>query len=135
VRARVTQALTPFRQAPHVTGVGNPYATPGQLSADGHIADATIQFDVPGSSIPGREATGLIHDARAASGSGVTFSLGGDVVDLAETPYGGPSNGIGVAAAAIVLLIACAPRAGPCSPRVPPWSSACSGCSCCGSRY
>ena len=36
----------------------------------------------------------------------MTFSLGGDVVDLAETPYGGPSNGIGVGAAAIVLLIA-----------------------------
>ena len=134
------------------------------------------------------------------------------MVDLAETPYGGPSDGIGVSAAAIVLLIAFgsllavglplatalmgigsglaliallghlfpAPafspiiaaliglgvgvdyalfivtrvradlhdgmppphavvtamrtRAGPCSPRVPPWSSACSGCSCCASR-
>src|SRR6516225_7723106 len=106
VQARVTQALAPFRQAAHVTGVSNPYTTPGQLSADGHIAYATIQFDVPGSSIPGSEATALIHDARAASGNGVTFSLGGDVVDLAETPYGGPSNGIGVGAAAIVLLIA-----------------------------
>jgi hypothetical protein len=42
----------------------------------------------------------------APRGRGVTFSLGGDVVDLAETPYGGPSNGIGVGAAAIVLLIA-----------------------------
>jgi RND superfamily putative drug exporter len=97
VRARVTRALAPFRQAAHVTGVGNPYTTPDQLAADGHIAYATIQFDVPGSSIPGGEATALIHDARAASGNGVTFSLGGDVVDLAETPYGGPSNGIGVA--------------------------------------
>jgi MMPL family len=106
VQARVTQALTPFRQAAHVTGVSNPYTTPGQLSVDGHIAYATIQFDVPGSSIPGGEATALIHDARVASGTGVTFSLGGDVVDLAETPYGGPSNGIGVGAAAIVLLIA-----------------------------
>ena len=47
-----------------------------------------------------------MHDATAASGDGVTFSLGGDVVDLAETPYGGASNGIGVGAAAIVLLIA-----------------------------
>jgi uncharacterized membrane protein YdfJ with MMPL/SSD domain len=106
VQARVTQALAPFRQAAHITGVSNPYTTPGQLAADGHIAYATIQFDVPGSSIPGSEATALIHDARAASGNGVTFSLGGDVVDLAETPYGGPSNGIGVGAAAIVLLIA-----------------------------
>jgi len=106
VQARVTQALTPFRQAPHVTGVSNPYITPGHLSADGHIAYATVQFGVPGSSIPGSEAIALMADARAASGHGVTFSLGGDVVDQAETPYGGPSNGIGVAAAAIVLLIA-----------------------------
>ena len=36
----------------------------------------------------------------------MNFYLGGDVVDLAETPYGGPSDGVGVAAAAIVLLIA-----------------------------
>jgi RND superfamily putative drug exporter len=106
VQARVTGALAPFRQAPHVTGVADPYTTPGQLSADGHIAYATIQFDVPGASIPNSEATTLMHDATAASGNGVTFSLGGDVVDLAETPYGGPSNGIGVGAAAIVLLIA-----------------------------
>ncbi len=106
VQTRVTGALAPFRQAPHVTGVADPYTTPGQLSADGHIAYATIQFDVPGASIPNSEATTLMHDATVASGNGVTFSLGGDVVDLAETPYGGASNGIGVGAAAIVLLIA-----------------------------
>ena len=106
MRERVTRALAPFRQAPHVTGVSDPYTTPGHLAADGHIAYATVQFDVQGSGIPGSEATALIHDAAVASGNGVTFSLGGDVVDLAETPYGGPSNGIGVGAAAIVLLIA-----------------------------
>lgn len=76
------------------------------MSADGHIAYATVQFDVPGSSISNTEALALMHDATAASGGGVTFSLGGDVVDQAETPYGGPSNGVGVGAAAVVLLIA-----------------------------
>ena len=106
VHARVTAALKPFRSAPHVTGVADPYTTPGHLAADGHIAYATIQFDVTGAHIPNSEATALMHDATAASGHGVTFSLGGDVVDLAETPYGGASNGIGVGAAAIVLLIA-----------------------------
>ena len=106
VQARVTGALAPFRQAPHVTAVTDPYTTPGHVSADGHIAYATIQFDVQGASIANSEATALMHDATAASGHGVTFSLGGDVVDLAETPYGGASNGIGVGAAAIVLLIA-----------------------------
>ena len=40
------------------------------------------------------------------SGREVNFYLGGDVVDLAETTYGGPSDGVGVLAAAIVLLIA-----------------------------
>jgi uncharacterized membrane protein YdfJ with MMPL/SSD domain len=106
VQAHVAQALVPFRHAPHVTGVTDPFTTPGHVSADGHIAYATIQFDVQGSNIPNSEATTLMHDATVASGHGVTFSLGGDVVDLAETPYGGPSNGIGVGAAAIVLLIA-----------------------------
>src|SRR5580693_690073 len=106
VRARVTHALAPFRTAPHVTEVSGPYTTPGHLAADGRIAYASVQFNIQGSDIPGSEATALIHDAKAASGNGVTFSLGGDGVDLAETPYGGPSNGIGVGAAAIVLLIA-----------------------------
>jgi uncharacterized membrane protein YdfJ with MMPL/SSD domain len=106
VRAQVTRALQPFAQAPHVTGVADPYTTPGHLARDGHIAYATIQFDVTGSHIPNAEAKQLMNDATAASTGGVTFSLGGDVVDLAETPYGGASNGIGVGAAAIVLLIA-----------------------------
>ena len=106
VQAHVEEALAPFRQAPHVTGVTDPFTTPGHVSADGHIAYATAQFDIPGSSIANSEATALMQDATAASGHGMTFSRGGDVVDLAETPNGGPSNRIGVEAAAIVLLIA-----------------------------
>ena len=106
VRARVTSALVPFAHAAHVTAVASPYQGSGQISADGHIAFATIQFGVPGTSISNAEALSLMHDARAASGPGVTFALGGDVVDQAETPYGGPTEGVGVLAAAIVLLIA-----------------------------
>src|SRR5690349_17693685 len=108
VTTRVTQALAPFADAPHVTGVAGPYTTPGHLAPNGHIGYATIQFDVSGARISNAEATALMHAAAAASGhgSGLVFSLGGDVVDQAETPYGGASNGVGVGAAAIVLLIA-----------------------------
>ena len=106
VRTRVTRALAPFSTAPHVTGVAGPYTTPGHLAPNGHIGYATVQFDVSGVHISTAEATALMHDAAAASGHGVTFSLGGDVVDQAETPYGGASNGVGVGAAAVVLLIA-----------------------------
>src|SRR5215471_1842479 len=106
VRARVESALVPFANAPHVTGVTDPYTTPGHVSRDGHIAYATVQFGISGNDISSGEAKTLMNDAAKASGHGVTFSLGGDVVDLAETPYGGPSNGIGVGAAMVVLLIA-----------------------------
>jgi len=105
-RARVAAALVPFEHAAHVTSVTDPYRTPGQISRDGHIAFATVQFDVAMTGISNSEAHALIHDATAASGHGVTFNLGGDVVDQAETPYGGPSDGIGILAAAVVLLIA-----------------------------
>jgi len=106
VRARVAGALAPLRNAAGVTAVTSPYQAPGQISRNGHIAFATVQFGRPGSAIPNSEALALMQDARSASGPGVTFSLGGDVVDLAETPYGGPTEGVGVVAAAIVLLIA-----------------------------
>ncbi len=106
VRSQVSAALVPLRREPHVTAVTDPYATPGQVARDGHIAFASVQFDVPSTGIPASEATALMNAARAASGHGVTFSLGGDVIDQAETPYGGSSDGIGVGAAAIVLLIA-----------------------------
>jgi putative drug exporter of the RND superfamily len=106
VRARVAAALPAFERAAGVTSVASPYQVPSQISRDGHIAFATIGFSKPGASIPNGEALALMQDARAASGHGVTFSLGGDVVDLAETPYGGATDGIGVGAAAIVLLIA-----------------------------
>jgi uncharacterized membrane protein YdfJ with MMPL/SSD domain len=106
VRAEVTSALTPFEHAAHVSSVGSPYQVPGQISRDGHVAFATVQFDVPGTKISNKEALSLMQDARAASGPGITFRLGGDVVDLAETAYGGPTEGIGIGAAALVLLIA-----------------------------
>jgi len=106
VRAQVASALVPFEHAPHVTGVTDPYTTPGHVSRDGHIAYATVQFSVSGNDISSGETKMLMNDATKASGHGVTFSLGGDVVDLAETPYGGPDNGIGVGAAMLVLLIA-----------------------------
>jgi len=105
-RARVDAAVATYASAPLVTGVASPYTTPGHISRDGHIAYATVQFGVSASGISGGEANALIADATRASGNGVTFSLGGDVVDAAETPYGGPSNGIGVGAAMVVLLIA-----------------------------
>ncbi len=91
--------LGAFRNAAHVTGVSGLH-----VAKDGHIGFVTIQFDE--TTVPTGEAKALMADATKASGGGVQYYLGGDAVDLAETPYGGASNGIGVGAAAVVLLIA-----------------------------
>jgi uncharacterized membrane protein YdfJ with MMPL/SSD domain len=103
VRARVDVALTPLRQAAHVSGVSDPYA---HVSRDGHMAFATVQFDEPSASISTGEIRNLMNDTTASSGHGVAFSLGGDIVDTIEAPDGGTSDGIGVVAAMIVLLLA-----------------------------
>ena len=92
VKTQVTAALTPLRAAPHVSGVSDPYA---HVSEDGHVAFATVQFDVPTGSISTGEVKNLMNDATTASGHGVTLSLGGDVVDTIEAPSGGSSDGIG----------------------------------------
>jgi uncharacterized membrane protein YdfJ with MMPL/SSD domain len=103
VRGLVGAALTSFSAAKNVSGVSDPYE---HVSRDGHIAFATVQFDEPSASIPAGEIQTLMNDATRDSGHGVTFSLGGDIVDTIDTPYGGPSDGIGVTAAMIVLLVA-----------------------------
>jgi uncharacterized membrane protein YdfJ with MMPL/SSD domain len=106
VRDRITTALVPFSRGAGVSSVTSPYRAPSQISRDGHIAFASVHFSVPTAKISTTETLALMHDATAASGRGLTFSLGGDVVDNAETPYGGATDGIGTGAAAIVLLIA-----------------------------
>jgi len=105
VRDQVTSALAPFARAPHVTAVTSPYQVPGRISADRHVAFATVQLDVMSIKFPSSEAKALMNDARNASHGGVSYYLGGGAVDLAETPRGGSSEGIGIIAAAIVLLI------------------------------
>jgi hypothetical protein len=42
VRDRVTSALAPFGRGTHVTAVGAPYQVPNRISADRHIAFATV---------------------------------------------------------------------------------------------
>jgi hypothetical protein len=44
-----------------------------------------------------------ISDAKAASGQSVRFSLGGEVVNPAKTPFGGSTELIGFVAAVVVL--------------------------------
>lgn len=105
VRQRVEQAIDRLAKTPHVTSVSSPYETPGQISQDGKTAFATGSLDVPSDDMPKADVTALLDDVRSDSGP-VRIQLEGPAVDIAETPGGGPSEAIGVAAAMVILLVA-----------------------------
>jgi uncharacterized membrane protein YdfJ with MMPL/SSD domain len=104
VRSKVDTLLGQYAQLPRVTSVRSPYAAPGQISPDHKTAFASIQSDQ--TAFPATEVKKMIADARAASGDGTTLALGGADVLPVETPYGGAGDGIGGAAAMVVILIA-----------------------------
>jgi RND superfamily putative drug exporter len=106
VQARVREVLAVLGRAPHVVSVADPYQLPGHVSADGTTAFAEAALDVNDDSMPVTVTRDLLGQVRAASHDGVTFALGGGTVNTAETPGGGPSDGIGMGAALVVLLIA-----------------------------
>ena len=105
VRARVERLIAELERTPHVTGVSSPYRAPGQISADRRTAFAPAQLDVTSDDMPKDPVAKLISAVRDASGDGVTLALGGPAVSAAETPGGGSSEGIGLLAAVVVLLI------------------------------
>jgi uncharacterized membrane protein YdfJ with MMPL/SSD domain len=106
VRARIDGVLARLRASPHVVSVTSPTGAPDQVSADGRTAFATLALDVGPDDMPVAQTGRLIAEVRAADAPGVDLALGGGAVDAAETPGGGPTDGVGLLAAAVVLLIA-----------------------------
>jgi uncharacterized membrane protein YdfJ with MMPL/SSD domain len=103
VRPRVQAMLARVAADPDLAIAGSPYDVPGQISPDGRTAFATVQSGH--TQIPAATAKDLIDAARAASGNGVTFGFDGPAVLSVEVPYGGATEGLGVLAAMLVLLV------------------------------
>ncbi|GAB6900526.1 MMPL family transporter [Kineosporia succinea] len=103
---RAAPMLAEVAQLPHVVSVTGPYdeAGAGQVSQDGTIAFATVQFDGLAADIPVEDIDKVIDTAQAADGDGLQVELGGQAVQSQE--IGGVAEIIGVVAAAIILFIA-----------------------------
>ena len=108
VRARITAMLGRVAAAPAVASVISSYSARGaaQVSRNGQIAYATVVFDAPAASLAVPDVTRVVHLAEAARAPGVQVDIGGPAVENALRPSIGISAGVGVVAAAIVLLIA-----------------------------
>ncbi|WP_025619475.1 MMPL family transporter [Salinispora cortesiana] len=110
-RAAIEASLLAVRDVDGVTQVVPPFPQePGQpaprISADGHTAYAQVYFDVPSAALSEQEADRVLAAASPAVDAGLEVLPGGQ---LAQAAAGGPghrSELIGLAVAAVVLLVA-----------------------------
>jgi putative drug exporter of the RND superfamily len=94
---------------PHVTEVASPYGKgggAGAISKDGKIAYATIQYDVQGNKLDDASTKKIVKTAQGADGEGLEVQLGGQPIEEAKEENEGASEGIGLLAAIIILLLA-----------------------------
>ena len=93
---------------PKVAGVADPYQ-PGQgepqVSQDGEIAFARVEFTVQSQDIPRSEVLRLEDLGNAVERPGLRVEFGGDVIENAQQEPPGGAELVGVVAAIIILLI------------------------------
>jgi len=104
-RARVEPMLIRLAELPHVVDVRSPYSSPDAISADGTIGYATVTLDAQSQDVPAADVREIIDTARAAAGDGLQVELGGDPVRGAQESSGGASEGVGLLAALVILVL------------------------------
>jgi RND superfamily putative drug exporter len=96
--AAVRSYLDQVRSMPGIAAVSSP---PEQRSADGTIAFATVELD--GNRPAETTAAAMAEKAKALQHPGLEVAFGGDLFQNVEVPA---SEGVGLLAAAVILLIA-----------------------------
>ncbi len=105
VRDRVADLLAGLAGVPHVESVDDPYAAGGSIAPDGRTLVARARLDVVNPpDMPVADSQRMLDIATAASTDGLSVSLGGQTIEQAEQGEIG-SEGIGLAAAALILLV------------------------------
>jgi putative drug exporter of the RND superfamily len=98
---RVDRALVAVGTLPAVTSV-----SPVAIASDGHTAFATIQFDAISAKIPASDTKRVIATAESYEQAGLQVALGGSPISAVVSPSPGPSEGIGISAAIVIMLLA-----------------------------
>ena len=103
---RVEQILADVAGAEHVVSVASPFTQEGahQISADGTTAYADVALDKSADQFTAAEAKALVDPILAAGDGTLQVEAGGPVATKSLTVAAG-SEGIGLIAAAIILLI------------------------------
>jgi RND superfamily putative drug exporter len=106
--ATIARLVAAVRALPSVSSVRSPLDPEAsrQISADGHTAFAVIQFDKPTLNLKTSQTQQVINVARGFAHPGFEVALGGNPISQAVHASPGSSEGIGILAAIIIMLIA-----------------------------
>jgi putative drug exporter of the RND superfamily len=108
VMARMSAVLRQVAAVPEIVAVVSPYGPRGaaQISRDGRIAYATVDFAKQANNLATADITRVIDAAEAAREPGLDVQLGGQAIENTEQAPLSISSAVGVLAAAVVLFIA-----------------------------
>jgi RND superfamily putative drug exporter len=100
VAARISGVLARIATMPEVTAVASPYGPRGaaQISRDGRIAYATVDFAKQANDLAKADITRLIDAAEAARAPGLNVQLGGQAISSTQQTSLGVSSTVGVLA-------------------------------------
>ncbi|MFF4491136.1 MMPL family transporter [Streptomyces sp. NPDC001544] len=101
-KATVKKTVKELSHGSEVTSVADPYKAHA-VSKDGRIAYASVRYQVSGMELEDSSRDALEQAAQQARDAGLTVEIGGDA--LTATPETGSSEVIGIAVAAVVLVI------------------------------
>ncbi|MHB8692121.1 MAG: MMPL family transporter [Solirubrobacteraceae bacterium] len=105
-RTQISQMLTNVSHLPNVAAVTSPYTPAGskQISANGTVAFATVQFTKDSNAISSSQATKFVNTARAPNSRNLDVQVLGQIAS-STNPSSQSSTLIGVAAALLILLV------------------------------
>ncbi|MFD5843782.1 MMPL family transporter [Streptomyces chartreusis] len=101
-KATVQDTVKELSDGSEVASVADPYAAKA-VSKDGTIAYASVKYEVSGMELKDASREALEDAAQDARDAGLTVEVGGDA--LQTTPETGATEVIGIAVAAVVLVI------------------------------
>ncbi len=107
-RAAIDKVVASVRPLPYVQSVTSPLAPAGahQIAPRGNIAFAQVQFSTDTADIPTGAIKQVVATAQAGARPGFQVALGGNPISAAVTAAPGSSEGIGITAALIIMLLA-----------------------------
>lgn len=106
-KAAIEEAVAAVEKVPGVVSVSDPFAKGStQVSDNGRVAYADVQFSQKAVDVPKESVTQLEDAATAAAkAGGVQVEFGGPVIANAEPPTTGISELIGILVAIVILLV------------------------------